>query len=156
MLQLAEAISDGIFYDLTESELATLVGSIAGDAHRVYYSLAPNPMNDDVYSELSNVIDRVRRKYNGPITTRETEVVPDAGLTVFTWLHSENWASFASLLRLSGVAEGDAARVITQTADHLQQLSRLRDSHPDLAKMAYSVRSQLLRPPLSESLVISM
>ncbi len=153
VLQLAEAIEEGIFYDLSSDELATSVGSIAGDGHRTYFSLAPNPLGKELYGELEAVVERVQEKYQGPNTTADLEVVPNAGLTVHTWMHSESWNSFASLLRLGGVAEGDAARVITQTADHLHQISRLMESHPDLARTALEARSVLLRPPLSDAFI---
>ncbi|MCB0354489.1 MAG: hypothetical protein KDD64_13220 [Bdellovibrionales bacterium] len=154
VLHLAEAIEDGVFFELPEDQLAALVGSIAGDSHRMYFSLAQNPFDDERYQPLREIVSRVREKYKGPSTATETEVLPDGSLTVFTWYHASDWASFAALLRLAGVAEGDAARLITQTADHLHQISRLFESHPDLARTAHNAREQLLRPPLTESLVV--
>lgn len=153
VLHLAEAIEAGLFFELSEDQLAALVGSIAGDAHRTYFSLAPNPLGKELFSELEVVVQRVQDNYHGPTTASEIEVVPDGALTVHTWLHAEDWSSFASLLKLGGVAEGDAARLITQTADHLHQLSRLRESHPQLARTALEARGLLLRPPLSDSLI---
>ena len=155
VLHLAEAIEEGLFYEKSEDELACLIGSIAGDAHRNYFSLAPNPLAKDLYAQLDVVVQRVQQIYNGPTTASEIEVLPDGALTVHTWLHAESWASFSSLLKLAGVAEGDAARLITQTADHLHQLSRLRESHPELARTAHEARGLLLRPPLSDSLITS-
>ena len=61
-----------------------------------------------------------------------------------------SWVEFNALLRLSGTAEGDAARLITQTADHLNQMSRLTESHPEIAQMAYEGRLKILRSPLAE------
>ena len=83
----------------------------------------------------------------------EVEVLPDAALTVITWMDSETWAEFSGLLRLSGVADGDVARLVSQTADHLNQLTRLEKTHPLLAQSAKVGRSRLLRPPFSESLI---
>lgn len=153
VLHLAEAIEEGVFFELDEDALASLVGSIAGDAHRTYFSLAPNPFPKERYADLQKVVERVNERYHGPTTASEVEVIPDGALTVHTWFHAADWASFASLLKLGGVAEGDAARLITQTADHLHQISRLRESHPQLAKVAYEARGVLLRPPLSDSLI---
>jgi len=155
VLHLAEAIEEGLFFERSENELACLVGSIAGDGHRNYFSLAPNPVPKEAFQSLETVVERVQHVYNGPTTASEIEVLPDGALTVHTWMHAENWSSFSSLLKLAGVAEGDAARLITQTADHLHQLSRLRESHPDLARTAYEARGILLRPPLSDSLITS-
>jgi superfamily II RNA helicase len=154
VLHLAEAIDDGIFYDLREEELVALVASISGDSHRVYYSLARNPIERELYDQMRDVVERVAEKYKGPGTTEYTSVLPDAALTVLAWMDSEDWMSFAGLLRLAGVAAGDAARIISQTADHLHQISRLEETHPPLAETALRARARLLRPPLSDSLII--
>ncbi|MCB0332571.1 MAG: hypothetical protein KDD55_03670 [Bdellovibrionales bacterium] len=154
VLQLADAIEEGLFYDIPAIELAALVGSIAGDAHRVYFSLAKNVLERERYDALAAVVDRVKKTYQGPTTTSETKVIPHGGLTVTTWMCSDNWSNFASLLKLAGVAEGDAARLVTQTADHLSQICRLYETHPELARTASEARDALLRPPLSDSLLI--
>jgi hypothetical protein len=80
-------------------------------------------------------------------------VLPDAALTVMTWMDSETWQEFSGLLRLSGVADGDVARLVSQTADHLNQLTRLEKTHPSLAQAAKVGRARLLRPPFAEALL---
>ena len=52
----------------------------------------------------------------------------------------------------AGVAEGDASRLISQTADHLNQISRLEETFPELATQALEARNILLRPPLLENI----
>jgi superfamily II RNA helicase len=154
VLELAEGIEAGVFSGLSADHLAALVGSIAGDAHRTYFSIAKNPIAKEEFEELQDLVDRVSSAYRAPTNASETEVVPAAALTVLTWLDSADWPTFAALLRLAGVAEGDAARLITQTADHLSQMTRLTASHPDLVRVAEEARSRLLRPPLSDGFVI--
>ena len=102
---------------------------------------------------MSQIVARVRSAYHGP-GLAEAEVIPDAALTVITWMDSESWTEFAGFLRLSGVADGDVARLVGQTADHLNQLSRLEKTHPVLAQSARVARSRLLRPPFSETMVV--
>lgn len=154
VLQLAEAIEEGIFYDLSELELAALVASVAGDAHRVYFSLTRNPIKEEYYAQLKKIVERVKDRYHGPSNSSEVQVLPDAALTVIAWMEADSWTNFSGLLRLAGVAEGDASRIITQAADHLHQISRLFESHPDLARTAASARRVLLRPPFTEGLLI--
>jgi citrate lyase beta subunit len=77
----------------------------------------------------------------------------EARVTLSTWMDAESWGEFSALLRLSGVADGDVARLVSQTADHLNQLTRLEKTHPILAQSAKVGRSRLLRPPFSEALV---
>jgi len=155
VLHLAEAIEAGIFYERSEYELTALVASIAGDSHRSYFSLSENPIEPELYEELQLIVDRVKEGFHGPSTVNELDVLPDAALTVLTWMYAEDWQSYAALLRLSGVAEGDAARLISQTADHLHQITRLYETHRDLAHSASKAREMLLRPPLSDTLIIA-
>ena len=152
VLELGEAISDGLFDDVTPIELIGLVASISGDSHRTYFGLKPNPIKKDQLRHFERIVIRVKDAQANPLAT-DIQVVPNAALTAITWTECASWIDFSGLLRLSGVAEGDAARLITQTADHLNQIARLDESHPELAKMAYEARLLLMRPPLSESIV---
>jgi superfamily II RNA helicase len=153
VLELAEAISAFLFEDLPLLQLAGLVASIAGDPHRMYFNLKPNPIPRERFQKLQEVVERVKRSYDNP-NASETAVLPDAALTVMTWMQCETWTEFSSLLRLARVTDGDVARLVTQTADHLNQLSRLRETHPELAAMASEARQLLLRPPLTDTVGI--
>lgn len=152
VLDLAEAIDEGLFFDLQLEELAGLVASLSGDSYRQYLKIRKNPIKKEYFESLDELVKRVRALYHGNLT-HEGEVLIDASSTVITWLESETWAEFSGLLRLSGAAEGDVARLITQTADHLNQISRLRESHPELAKLAQEAREKLLKPPIVETIV---
>ena len=151
VLELAESISDGIYDDVTSDELIGLVASISGDSHRTYFGLKPNPLKKEALRHLERITIRVKDSHANPLQT-DIQVVPNAALTAITWAQCEHWVEFSGLLKLAGVAEGDAARLITQTADHLNQISRLEKSHPELAKLAYESRLRLMRPPLSETI----
>lgn len=153
VLELAEAIHDGLFHDLSVDQLVGVVATIAGDPHRPYFSIKENPLKKELFQSLQLIIDRVKTVYGGK-TPYEVGVVPDAALTVITWMESQSWGEFSGLIRLAGVAEGDVARLVSQTADHLNQISRLVKSHPVLAEMAIEGRKRILKPPLTEALVV--
>lgn len=153
VLELSEAISDGLFDDITKEELVGLIGSLAGDPHRTYFGVKQNPLKKEYFQHLERIVTRVRDAQVNPINN-DIAVLPNAAMTLLTWMECETWNEFSSLLRLSGVAEGDAARLITQTADHLNQLSRLAESHPDLSRMAMEGRLSILRPPLTDTLAV--
>ncbi len=152
VLQLGECISEGLFDECALYELVGMIASISGDPHRPYFRLKANPVNPQRFDSMRQVVERVRASYQGPGSS-EIEVLPDAALTVITWMDSETWPEFAGLLRLSGVADGDVARLVSQTADHLNQLTRLEKTHPVLAQSAVVARSRLLRPPFAEAMV---
>lgn len=153
VLELGEAIADHLLTELTEQELVAVVASIAGDPHRPYFSLKANPIKKEYFQRMQAIVDRVRLSFQNPMTS-EIAVVPDAALTVLTWMDSESWVEFASLLRLGGVAEGDVSRLVTQTADHLNQIARLAESHPELARLAAEGRKKILKPPLTEAVLV--
>lgn len=150
VLEIGEAIHEGLFEDVSEEVLAGLVASIAGDSHKKYFGLKENPVRKDSYRQLQKIVERVKKVLEHP-GNAEVEVLPDAAGTVITWMEAENWSEYASLLRLAGVADGDFARLVSQTADHLNQISRLWQSHPDLARCAHNAREKILKPPLIET-----
>lgn len=154
VLYLAEAVESKIFDDCSLFELVGLVASIAGDSHRPYFSLKENPISKEYFKTMEDVVLKVSEAYRVPGGS-EIKVQPDAALTVVTWLEANDWGEFSSVLRLSGVADGDVARLVTQTADHLNQLSRLSRTHKLLADAAKTARGRLLRPPFSDVIIES-
>ena len=153
VLELGEALSDFLFEDLSVQILVGLVASIAGDPHRHYLSIRKNPIPKELYDNLAACLDRVREAFQGE-RALEVEVVPDAAVTALTWMESSHWNEFAGLLRLAGVAEGDASRLIMQTAEHLGQIARLFETHPTIARTAAEGKRLLLKPPLSETVLV--
>ncbi|MGI6681366.1 MAG: hypothetical protein ACOX3T_07795 [Bdellovibrionota bacterium] len=151
VLELAEAIDSGLFEDLDAYELVGLVASIAGDSYRSYINIKKNLIKKQYFDEMTRIVEYVKLAYENK-NRDEVVVQPSAAITVTTWMDSQDWSSFASILRLAGVAEGDASRLISQTADHLNQISRLEGVFPSLAAQALEARNILLRPPLLENI----
>ncbi len=151
VLELAEAIDEGLLMECTLEELIGMVACIAGDPHRVYFGVKQNPIKKEYFERMQQIVDKVSALYEGSPFASEVVVLPDAALTVLMWVEADSWQNFASYLRLAGVAEGDVARLISQTADHLNQISCLMESHPDMARLAQEGRHILLRPPITEA-----
>ena len=152
VLELAEAVERGIFYELSPLHLAGMVASIAGDSHRTYFALRANPIPNKLYQDFQECLEHVQTAYPRAFAA-DLKVIPEAALTIMTWINCQSWREFAGLLRLGGVAEGDVARLVTQSADHLNQLGKLYDTHTELARAAIEARKLLLKPPLSEGLL---
>ena len=134
---------------ISAEALVAIVASISGDPHRQYLPTKNPPLTKDLLQKIHDIIIRVRDS-GMPGASDDRTPVPYAAYTAVVWLQSEDWHQFRSLLLLSGVAEGDAARLITQTAEHLNQLTRLTESHPQLALRAEEAKRRILRPPLTE------
>lgn len=155
VLELAEVIEAGVFKAASAERVAIIVASLSGDEHREYLSSKETIISKDEREILESALSRVADvEMSGVKETRK--VLDDAAYTVKVWMQTENWQSFRSLLALMNVAEGDAARVITQTADQLSQLARLQTTHPELALRAEEAKRRLLRPPLSDARAVEI
>ncbi|MCB0324909.1 MAG: hypothetical protein KDD69_15105 [Bdellovibrionales bacterium] len=154
VIELAEIIQSGLLEGATVDILVAVIASISGDPHRQYLSAgkAP-PLPDGTVRRIEATLAAVRDQHM-PGVLEDRQVILDAAHTAVSWLYAEDWHSFRSLLLLSGVAEGDAARLITQTSEQLNQLARLTESHYELAMLAVAAKQRLLRPPLTEAINI--
>ncbi|MCC6954079.1 MAG: hypothetical protein IT290_08175 [Deltaproteobacteria bacterium] len=149
VLELGEIIEAKFLDNVSPEKLAAMVASISGDEHRQYLEVDRDSLTKDEVRRLSEVIQRVTSS-GMPGVSDNRKVLLAAANTVSEWLRAENWQQFRGILQLSGVAEGDAARLITQTAEQLNQLGRLMETHPELALKAEDVKRRIMRPPLTE------
>ena len=70
---------------------------------------------------------------------------PAAGAAMYSWAQGRDWDS---LIKATGIAEGDMATLVLRTADNLRQIGALKDTHPDVAACAYRAREMILREPV--------
>ncbi|HMO17760.1 MAG TPA: helicase-related protein [Oligoflexia bacterium] len=151
VIELAEFIEEGIInHKSSLDELVAIVASISGDAHRPYLKGKDHIISSEISDKMTSVLNRVQLS-GMPGILEDREVLEDAARTALLWLRAENWLEFRTVLLLGGVAEGDAARLISQTSEQLNQIARLTQSHPELSSMAADARQRLLRPPLTEA-----
>lgn len=151
VLELGEMVEERMLHAISTEKLVAIIASICGDPHRNYFEQKLDVFATEDVARVNDILQRVA-KLNMPGTSSEREALPAAASTVVTWLRCEGWQEFRSLLLLSGVAEGDAARLITQTAEQLNQLTKLSDTHSQLALRAEEGKRLLLRPPLTDAI----
>ena len=149
VLEISEIIDSGLLDEVTLEQLVGVIAAISSDSHRPYLSLRKNPIPKATFKRLETIIERVSGAYKHQGGT-DPQVNPDAALTALTWIEADDWMTFSALLRLGGIAEGDVSRLLTQTADNLNQIARLEDTHEHLALLASEARKRILRPPLTE------
>lgn len=154
VIELAEIIDHKILDQQSIDSMVAIIASIVGDSHRSYLRSKGGFLDKEVKTKLSEIIGNLK-KLSMPGVNNNLEVLDDAAFTVLSWLKSASWQEFRLLLISSNVAEGDAARLITQTAEQLNQIARLTFSHKELADLALEARMKLLRPPLTEVLNIA-
>ncbi|MGB5217328.1 MAG: DEAD/DEAH box helicase [Smithella sp.] len=68
-----------------------------------------------------------------------------AGAAVYYWAQGHSWNS---VIKATGIAEGDMATLILRTADNLRQIASLKDAYPEVAECAYKAREAILREPV--------
>jgi superfamily II RNA helicase len=68
-----------------------------------------------------------------------------AGAAMYYWAQGHSWDS---VIKTTGIAEGDMATLVLRTADNLRQITSLKDAYPEIAECAYKAREAILREPV--------
>ncbi|MDD2943500.1 MAG: helicase-related protein [bacterium] len=152
VLELAEMIDQGMMNQAPAERMICLVALLCGEEHR---RLIPEdkirdlPLTEEDLAKVDAIVSRIRKE-KLPGLSDSLFISNSPAVTALLWHRSKDWEVFRSMLNLSGVQEGDAARLITQTAEQLNQLTKLYETHPGVAEIARYCRGSLLRPPLTE------
>lgn len=149
VLEISELINSGIFDDVSAERLVAILASICGDDHRRYLKVDKPFLSKEDLKEIESKLKPLQ-DYQLPGVNVCKKALPDCADTVVRWMYAEDWTEFRSFLLFAGVAEGDAARLITQVAEQLGQIAGLYESHPNLALRAEEAKRKILRPPLTE------
>jgi superfamily II RNA helicase len=146
-LLIAEAIRKGGFHGATPEVmcgcLAAFVWDRAQDLDlKVRSPIDLAPLEEAFYRLLSSIEEiRVllaRRGFHNP----QIPFWPSAAL--FLWAKGVEWKEVLFALPID---EGDMASLIVRTADHLRQVTNLRETHPALALTAEKAIGLILREP---------
>jgi len=133
VIELAELIDkEMITAQMTLEEIVAVVASIAGDYYRNYLKIKGGYFEEEQREKIQEILKSVRELNMAGVGT-SLEVVDNAAYTAVKWIKTESWQEFKLMLISDGVAEGDAARLITQTAEQLNQIARLARTHKELA-----------------------
>ncbi len=133
-----------------ELKLLTLFGLISVDSDKQFLK-GKLIIQRSVVKAVSKIINKVNESLNG-LRPTFTYVEESAAYTVLRWAISNSWHEFSKLLLLKGVPFGDVARLISQTGDILNQISKLDKFFPDIAFFAAEARKKILKAPFSEDI----
>ncbi|MBN1545270.1 MAG: DEAD/DEAH box helicase [Syntrophaceae bacterium] len=64
---------------------------------------------------------------------------------IYAWARGMDWEAITAQV---GIADGDFAMLITRTGDNLRQIASLRESHPEVAALAFEAMDTILREPV--------
>ena len=108
-------------------------------------------MQFKISKELLNsflLIKRILKPIALKMLKRGFEVKPlylHPAVTIFMWASGMNWEK---VVRISGLAEGDLARLVLRTADHLRHLRGLRSVFPDAAETSVQSIDLIMKEPV--------
>jgi len=100
---------------------------------------------------LKSAYDRVVKTLSDLVKRMDAEGFPAAPLflwpaaAIYEWAAGGDWGL---IIRKTGIAEGDMAMLVMRTADNLRQLASLKETHPELAALAWKAREAILREPV--------
>lgn len=147
-LLIAEAIRKGGFANVSPELMAGLIALFVWDRTQEVEtrleSFEDLNMLDEAYYRLMESIEGIiRLKERKGFDYPRIMFWPCAAL--YQWTKGISWER---LMECIPIGEGDMASLIVRTADHLRQVSNLRDTHPELAGTARKARDLMLREPV--------
>jgi ATP-dependent RNA helicase HelY len=145
-LLVAECLRKNAFPEDNEKLLAAIVAMFAYDR------------DNEIKVELKNISQKLLSALKGAIAAVRplarrldaagfavSPLYPAAGAAMHSWANGRDWDS---LIKSTGIAEGDMATLVLRTADNLRQIGALKDTHPDVAASAHKAREMILREPV--------
>ncbi|MEW6442364.1 MAG: DEAD/DEAH box helicase [bacterium] len=147
-LLVAEAIRTGCFEGSSPEVLAGMIAPFVVDEDR------REDLDEALKVTSREILGRIRRMRRDlkELTRKleragfESSSIPAwPAIAVYLWAKGVSWPA---LLRAIPLEEGDMAMLITRTADHLNQIIGLEQTHPDLAETARNALPMIMRDPI--------
>jgi superfamily II RNA helicase len=144
-LLVGEVIERGLFAALDAPRAAGLMAALAADAERDYGEIE---LDDALITALAK-FDRVAYDVASVEWQQDLEPAPEinfsAAATAARWAAGTDWAA---IVRQTRAEEGDLFRMLSRTGESLLQISNLRETHPEAARVAAEAASAVLREPV--------
>jgi len=64
---------------------------------------------------------------------------------IYDWARGVDWDE---IIESAGISDGDMAMLVLRTADNLRQITSLKETHPEMAELAFKARESILREPV--------
>jgi ATP-dependent RNA helicase HelY len=144
-LLVGEAISNGIFDDISTKAMAGLMASLAADSERNYGDLYLSDQLLNIITQFEEVIYDVSRiEWRSGVEPAE-EINLSAAAAAERWAGGLTWDD---LVKRTKAEEGDLVRLLSRTGEALIQVANLRDSNPSAAAAARTAAEVVLREPI--------
>jgi len=144
-LLIGEALESGLFSTLEFDRIAGVVAALTADEERDYGQLE---LEDGLVTALAQFED-IGFKVSAEEWKLGIEPAPDlnfsAAAAAAAWATGMEWVK---LVRETGAEEGDLYRMLSRTGEALLQISNLRQTHPEAARIAAVGADAVLREPV--------
>jgi superfamily II RNA helicase len=144
-LLIGEALERGLFNALQFDRIVGVVAALTADEERDYGQLE---LEDALVTALAQFED-VGFKVSSEEWKLGIEPAPElnfsAAAAAAAWATGMEWPK---LVRETGAEEGDLYRMLSRTGEALLQISNLRQTHPDAARIAAVGADAVLREPV--------
>lgn len=144
-LLIGEALESGLFSALEFHRIAGVVAALTADEERDYGQLE---LEDGLVTALAQFED-IGFKVSSEEWKLGIEPAPDlnfsAAAAAAAWATGMEWVT---LVRETGAEEGDLYRMLSRTGEALVQISNLRQTHPEAARIAAVGADAVLREPV--------
>ncbi len=144
-LLIGEALESGLFSALEFHRIAGVVAALTADEERDYGQLE---LEDGLVTALAQFED-IGFKVSSEEWKLGIEPAPDlnfsAAAAAAAWATGMEWVT---LVRETGAEEGDLYRMLSRTGEALLQISNLRQTHPEAARIAAVGADAVLREPV--------
>jgi superfamily II RNA helicase len=144
-LLIGEALERGLFNALQFDRIVGVVAALTADEERDYGQLE---LEDALVTALAQ-FDDVGFKVSSEEWKLGIEPAPElnfsAAAAAAAWATGMEWPK---LVRETGAEEGDLYRMLSRTGEALLQISNLRQTHPEAARIAAVGADAVLREPV--------
>ncbi|MBU1184929.1 MAG: DEAD/DEAH box helicase [Proteobacteria bacterium] len=145
-LLVAESLRKGILPRGDERLLAAVIAPFVYDGDQDL-----TVIRKDLSRHLTRAYDRVVKTLADLAERLKAGGFPVAPLylwpaaVIYEWATGGDWNR---IIRKAGIADGDMAMLIMRTADNLRQIASLKETHPEMAVLAWKAREAILREPV--------
>lgn len=144
-LLVGEALKQGTFDELTISEAAGLMASVAADAERSYGEMRGSRRMGEILTDFEDIVVAVSNiEWKNGVEPAE-EINYSAAAAAERWTAGMTWDE---LVDRTKAEEGDLVRLLSRTGEALRQLANLRNSNPQAATIAAAASDAMLREPV--------
>ena len=147
-LLIAEAIRQGRFNHLHPEIMAGCIAPFVWDRIQELELTRESPIDlKQCLRAFQRIIEQIEdiRRLKRKRGFEDPPILFWPAAAIFLWAKGVAWDRLLSFIPID---EGDMASLIVRTADHLRQVTNLKDTHPELTTVAIKAIELILREPV--------